>query len=562
MLEVRLLAQLPVGETKAKKQLSFQRLGGEVKGSLLSVEALSQAPIVYDERTQPIAVSALQLREQTEYTVEVRWEGEGSRPDLSCFPHLSPPVLRTEPLSSDRKQVLRARLQFRDYVGATWLHIWVGGIRVFGVALEVRSKKIDYIEDYVALLDALAGHSVGLLLRMGSPVHSHMSPDLGEASSSGLELFLLLRHLIRAPAFEEALQAVQESPTQALAYEWGWRPLHRVRATGPLAIRRAIQRSGPMRPVQIPGLPHTHLPAQMPQRTLTLAEDTPENRFVLTLLARLERLIQQLRHQLRGQPSSTQTELEQLLALVNQARRLVPFVSKLEPLAPGVVPRDGLSSRAGYRELLQMWDALDAGLQLVWEELSGVIAGPLRDLAQLYEYWCFFEISQVLQKLPGAHLLHAHFLQRTKSGWRIRLVRGTQPALVLKLRGATIRLFYQRRFGGGGEAYHSYSIALTPDFTLEIVRPDGQTVYLCLDAKYRPEGALEKMHAYRDALRGALGCYLLYPGEQAAPTLYHRHPRFPLPGVGAFPLRPSGEHDVWLLYFLQLAFEQIIPLER
>jgi predicted component of viral defense system (DUF524 family) len=80
---------------------------------------------------------------------------------------------------------------------------------------------------------------------------------------------------------------------------------------------------------------------------------------------------------------------------------------------------------------------------------------------------------------------------------------------------------------------------------------------LCFDAKYRPDGALEKMHAYRDALRGALGCYLFYPGESAVPTLFHRHPDFPLPGVGAFSLRPKGDGVEWLTHFLRLALQQM-----
>ena len=48
---------------------------------------------------------------------------------------------------------------------------------------------------------------------------------------------------------------------------------------------------------------------------------------------------------------------------------------------------------------------------------------------------------------------------------------------------------------------------------------------------------LNKMHAYRDAIRSSAGAYILYPGdEKRAPyRAFHEI----LPGLGAFPLRPS-----------------------
>ena len=103
----------------------------------------------------------------------------------------------------------------------------------------------------------------------------------------------------------------------------------------------------------------------------------------------------------------------------------------------------------------------------------------------------------------------------------------------------------------------SYSVPLVPDYTLEVRAPQGEPVLLCFDAKYRSERALEKMHAYRDALRGALGCYLFYPGRAEHPTIFARNPETLLPGVGAFALRPDLESREWLARFLSWGLEQI-----
>ncbi len=52
---------------------------------------------------------------------------------------------------------------------------------------------------------------------------------------------------------------------------------------------------------------------------------------------------------------------------------------------------------------------------------------------------------------------------------------------------------------------------------------------------------LLKMHAYRDAISRTAGAYVLYPGSEI--TDIRRHPGFNevLPGLGAFPLRPSSD---------------------
>ena len=52
---------------------------------------------------------------------------------------------------------------------------------------------------------------------------------------------------------------------------------------------------------------------------------------------------------------------------------------------------------------------------------------------------------------------------------------------------------------------------------------------------------LLKMHAYRDAISRTAGAYVLYPGSEIKDI--RRHPGFKevLPGLGAFPLRPSSD---------------------
>lgn len=118
---------------------------------------------------------------------------------------------------------------------------------------------------------------------------------------------------------------------------------------------------------------------------------------------------------------------------------------------------------------------------------------------------------------------------------------------------------------------------MRPDCSVRI-RPEGSTpsrvaaqeleVWLHFDAKYRVDNLLAqltsvpdsdesvgesttsgganrddllKMHAYRDAISRTAGAYVLYPGSEIMNI--QRHPGFKelLPGLGAFPLRPSSD---------------------
>ncbi|MBT3368710.1 MAG: hypothetical protein HN416_16300, partial [Nitrospina sp.] len=54
--------------------------------------------------------------------------------------------------------------------------------------------------------------------------------------------------------------------------------------------------------------------------------------------------------------------------------------------------------------------------------------------------------------------------------------------------------------------------------------------------KYKEED-LDKMHAYRDAIRGVFGAFALYPGQKATVFPPHRY-ESPFQGVGAVALKP------------------------
>lgn len=564
-LHIRLLDAFAESELD---DVHVQRAQGYISGSFISFDKSIEAPIVWDERVMPIAISALQLREQTEYLVEVEWEGGGHTPDWECFPNLQPPVMRVEPTRASTSS-FRGRLNFRDYVGATLLVIRVEDREVFSVELEVRSKKIGYLDDYVALLDSLAERSVGLILRMGSPVFAEFSPQIHQPSAMGFEQFLVLRHIVCSETLREAIVYIREHPHTELKRSPSIATLGRDVWTSGRALSQGLRMTGPR--VAWAGTPEYPiepivLPRSFVQNQRKLTMDTAENRWVVHFFLRVQELLNQLRYRF------AQNRTEKGWSFLREAQKLesewmqqldaLPFAQICTQQSEAVSSlsrvRSSLQYLPGYQTVCLFEEQLEQGLALLWEDGASSLAGPLRDVAQMYELWCFFELWDVLSQVAESTDASPWILRREQKQWYVRLSRGEQAGCSFSFKGAQIMLYYQRRFGQGRETQHSYSIALTPDYTLSIELPGHAPMYICFDAKYRPEGTLEKMHAYRDALRGAVGCYVLYPGSQTEPTLFHHRPDMPLPGVGAFPLRPCSETHVWLRSFLRFALEQIV----
>ncbi|HEY6554048.1 MAG TPA: nuclease domain-containing protein, partial [Vicinamibacteria bacterium] len=177
-----------------------------------------------------------------------------------------------------------------------------------------------------------------------------------------------------------------------------------------------------------------------------------------------------------------------------------------------------------------------------------------RDVAELYELWCFFTMVRGVEEVLGPPAHADAFTWRTpdlviRHGFRVSWPDGTS-------------LVYNRSFTPSDR--RSYSVTLRPDVTLEA---PGAGLHL-FDAKFRLESPallmddnedddrrrsfkrddLYKMHTYRDAIPGARSVWVLYPGTETRffGTGHTRwdgtgRPPEPLEGVGAVSLKPGRD---------------------
>jgi PD-(D/E)XK nuclease superfamily/Domain of unknown function (DUF2357) len=241
-----------------------------------------------------------------------------------------------------------------------------------------------------------------------------------------------------------------------------------------------------------------------------------------------------------------------------------------------------LLKRAGYREVFRTFAMTDSGptVRIDREDMTDVFAASQRNIATLYEFWCFLAVVDSLGRVCGAaQTARAFTVARDGTSMIMRSGRASKLSWSVTRGGRSlcVEVFFNRTFAGRDDRRGSWSQAMRPDCSVSI-RPEGSTpsrvpageleVWLHFDAKYRVDNLLAqltsapdsdelsggsatsgsakrddllKMHAYRDAISRTAGAYVLYPGSQIKDIRRRPGCNEVLPGLGAFPLRPCSD---------------------
>ena len=233
-----------------------------------------------------------------------------------------------------------------------------------------------------------------------------------------------------------------------------------------------------------------------------------------------------------------------------------------------------LQRATGYSTVYRNWIMLQRGFSLL-EDMQRM---ETKNIADLYQIWCFLEMKNIVNDVLG---------RERPDEVTLGLVR--EQGLVLQLaQGAGSRLGYELDDGEVLELYHEFNIGpqydlksftgpQRPDIALRIRRRDLSEDYMLtylFDAKYRlasdelegapdtpPPDALNQMHRYRDAIyyleknsgarpqKEVIGGYILFPGEglpeQVRSLPYYK--AIEQVNIGAFPLRPGDSSQRELL---------------
>lgn len=478
------------------------------------------------------------------------------------------------------------------YTGTLTLGIKKGEIDRGEIQLEVRSLKTSYREDYGFMLKYITEKATDLLLQANAPATHSFETDPNTDSRTLYQRFAFIRSVLDTDDFREAVNRIVRYPVTRWDLTEERKDISRIRKFSRKNIRELT--ANPNRT----SLPDNHTMRKIGLESVPLrisgykkidSPDTPENRFVrhaleefLNFLNQINRIASLKKYsRLKEESAQLISELETHLdhSLFDEVSR--PHSLNLNSPA--------LQRKEGYREILRVWLMFDLAAKLVWKGGEDVYEGGKKDVATLYEYWLFFKLLEILEdifKIPSKEV--SRLIEEDGYKLSLRIKQGKRTALSgiydSGVRQFNIRFNYNRSFSGSQSypKHGSWTVAMRPDYTLS-VWPKGISeeeaeeleliLHIHFDAKYKVENLksilpdkiseeeeeetlnlekeenkkgtyknadLLKMHAYRDAIRRTGGAYVLYPGRHNKELRgFHEI----IPGLGAFPVRPSQSGD-------------------
>jgi predicted component of viral defense system (DUF524 family) len=292
--------------------------------------------------------------------------------------------------------------------------------------------------------------------------------------------------------------------------------------------------------------------------------DVYENRLVRSFLGQVERRLRRLSNALATVGStSLREEACELIAVLQGARQRASF---LEDVGELTAPPDRVSMvllrRPEYRSALQAFLRFQQGQSIRIDDSA--LDAPLEQLPYLYQLWCTLHVIERLLTVAaelGYRVIVEGLIGRDTGGYYVRPLPDGRPAVELLHPPSErrVRLVPERTYAPAKPPttdLHSVSFAQRPDIAIEVTdRVTGVSI-IVFDPKYKLDGEnagtaggesgplkvdIDKMHAYRDAIRGASDRHvvslaaILYPGK---PVAF----RGGVEAIGALP----SQHGHWL----------------
>lgn len=494
--------------------------------------------------------------EQTPYELVVENLGKG---EIS-FHHVNPAIRGSITPVGSGERLLSGVVNFGNDIGYSDFVICVDEQEYLRFTVEVFPEKISYRKDYLAIVADVTEELYSLIFDFLKKTYSGWGQQ-GKRQSSAVEFYGVICRIYEG--YLQALDRIFRQPHHEL------QSVHR--AVSGYKARRTDRKT--MKWLERhPGCVMRRDGKIVARKVLALEKrstsDTRENRLVRSMtdstLRRLRRFRERVLLMGREENGEVTGRVDSMIERLEQ-RVQRSFLGNLKEISGGTGMSLVFSMAPGYRELYRYYLMLERGL-----DVSGdVFRMSVKDLAQLYEYWCFIKLNRLLKE--KYQLVSQDIIRTEGSRLFVTLVKGkgSQVDYCNPLTGETIALRYNpaRR--------DLPTVPQKPDNVLTLVKqsPDSgkMTCRYVFDAKYRIDPALpgsyycsaissrpgpreediNTMHRYRDAIvcesgeevfrRTMFGAYVLFPYGNEEEYSHHRfYQSIEKVNIGGLPFLPSA----------------------
>ena len=313
------------------------------------------------------------------------------------------------------------------------------------------------------------------------------------------------------------------------------------------------------------------------------SNDTQENRFLKYALGQITAKYETLKRRIEAIRNTSETlkrEMDEVERTLNHLQRN-PFFRTVGRFKGLTQESLVLQKATGYSQVYRTWQLLKRAYSLN----DGMYRLQSKDIATLYEIWCFIEVSHIVKEQLGLDIDVDHRNRMEMNGvFTWELGKGEHSRILFRKDGVELaELVYNPKHTDKDNDSISMehlvvpTVAQKPDIVLQLTKDDiekGMKMTYLFDAKYRindrtdagvdtpPDDAINQMHRYRDAIyykdnkegdaslkKEVIGGYILFPGNGDPMEVARAKFQQSLDevNIGAFPLRPNDTENRKLL---------------
>lgn len=468
-----------------------------------------------------------------------------------------------------RGRILSGFLNYGNDIGRSEINIIYnaeGQMRTFTFGYEVLSTKLNYHEHWRQIIEDIEREYRMLSLDFMRRTFHGFTTDTDGERPDIIWWSIFAQHQER---FVKAVKSILD------------RPRHRLHGVSTNLRADKLKRLTPQLENEL--AQHKHEPAHLYRVEERIpSNDTQENRFLKYALAEISERYNAIASRIETLNGVDGEEIARMKALGEGMRRLrhSPFFRTVGRFKGLTQESLVLQKASGYSQVYRTWQMLRRAYSLN----DGIYRMQTKDIATLYEIWCFIEVSHIVKEQLGIDNDGVDHRNRMEMNglFSYELGKGEHSRILFRKDGVELaELVYNpkhtERENDNISMEHLVvpTVAQKPDIVLQLTKNDMlrdmKMTYL-FDAKYRidgrdskgvdtpPEDAINQMHRYRDAIyykegnAGALkkeviGGYILFPGdgEPADVEMSKFYRTIEQVNIGAFPLRPKDERNKQLL---------------
>lgn len=467
------------------------------------------------------------------------------------------------------ESILAGVLNFGNEVGLTEWEVRSNGQTLLRVEMEIFPSKMDYKLDYQNILHEVNAQIYNLAFDFLR--RTYQLTGLRETQHQSLtEFFAILQHVFSQ--LLDAVERINKNPNYALLQERRLMDMGRVKKAGRENIRELAKHPERLREDMNHGFltisNRNYTATHLMETRKRLAYDTSENRFIRWMLERIHSKLKELKSRWKENSRTSDPLLSKRIdTMLTQLERVLKIdflreAGALKQMSVTLV----LQMAPGYREVYRCYLMLLKGLSIQGD----LLRLSMKDVAQLYEYWCFLKLNQLLgQKYT---LVKQDIIKVNRNGIFVTLDRSQSAKMVYEnpVNGEQFILYYNAIPGTD----RTPTLSQRPDNVLTLKKKDAGQIKeykYVFDAKYRLNPAYEgtsyhekyrqpgpeeddinTMHRYRDAIvyqeagsgeyeRSMFGAYVLFPYPDEERYKTHRfYKSIGLLNIGALPFLPNS----------------------